>query len=319
MLRDEWKMRWLSLLLVGEIALQSHPLYAQDIERARQLFQEASSLREAGMYADAVSRLRQAIAIKDTPGLEYHAGFCEAKLGHFRLAIQYYERAAALLREGATAPDVVTLLPPAYAAALEQTARIRINLSGSVPSPRLRLDDEAEQPLSDTELLVDPGKHRLVVSASGYKPEMRHVTVAQAEQLNLDVKLTPSLPNTVPTVPEASNHFPWKTVSIGLGLGVTAAGLGIGIVSAAQRHNAQGRINFYSGIAESQQASAEVAQATNDKQSATHWETAGFVTAGVGAAATIGLWSLWPASQSVSVAVSMPKPSDSQISISARF
>ncbi len=312
-------MRWLSLLLVGEMALQSHPLYAQDIERARQLFQEASTLREAGMYAEAVSRLQQAIAIKDTPGLEYHAGFCEAKLGHFRLAIQYYERAAALLRAGATAPDVVTLLPPAHAAALDHAAKIRINLNGSVVSPRLRLDDEPEQPLSDAELLVDPGKHRLIVSASGYKPEVRQVTVAEAEQLHLDVRLSPNQPNTALAVPEASSHFPWKTVSIALGLGVTATGLGIGIVSAAERHNAQGRINFYSGIAASPQTSAEVAQAKNDKQSATNWETAGFVTAGVGAAATIALWSLWPASRSVSVAVSVPKPADSQIFVNARF
>ena len=323
-------MRWLSFSIIVELALQAQPLYAQDIERARQLFQEASSLREAGMYAEAVSRLRLAIAIKDTPGLEYHAGFCEAKLGHFRLAIQYYERAAALLRAGASAPDVIALLPPAHASALEQVAKVRINLNANAASPRLRLDEEAEQPLSDADVLVDPGKHRLVISAAGYTPQTREITVGPGEQLKLDVKLTPKLPDAFAVAP-APNHFPWKPVSIGLGLGITATGLGVGIVSAAERHNAQGRINLYTGIAatcavdctetQTQQTTAALAQAKNDKQSATRWETVGFVTAGAGAAATILLWSLWPASQSVSVAASMPRPrrGESQIVVTARF
>ena len=310
-------MRRLLLVMILGLGLTSRRAHAQDIERARQLFQEASSLREAGMYSEAVSRLRQAIAIKDTPGLEYHAGFCEAKLGHFRLAIKYYERAAALLRAGAAAPDVISLLPPAHEAALEQVARIRISVRNKVSSVRYRLDDEAEQPYSEGELLVDAGRHRLTFSASGFKTEVRDVTVAHAEQLKLDLELTPDTPESALVVSApTTNGFPWKTVSIGLGLGVTAGGIGLGIVSATQRHNAQGRINFYSGIAAScgssgsactppqqQQTLADLAQASSDKDSATRWETVGFVSAGIGAAASIALWRLWPSSHNVTVAM----------------
>ena len=301
-------MRLLTIFLIVGGLTRSQPANAQNIERAKELFQEASSLREAGMYAEAVSRLRQAITIKDTPGLEYHAGFCESKLGHYRLAIQYYERAAALLRDGASAPDVVTLLPPAQQAALEHVARLRIAVIRDTPSTRLRLDDEAEQPVPDGDLLVDPGKHRLVIAAPGFKPEERQITVAQAEHLKIDVRLSPLVKEVAPASATPSSTFPWKTVSIGLGLGVTAAGVSLGIVSAVRRHDAQGRISLYSGIANAcndspSNCTVELTKARSDKDSAIRWETVGFVSAGVGAVASLAFWSLWPSSRAVSVAV----------------
>ena len=208
LVHPSWRlMRHLSILILSGILLQGLPAYAQDIGRARELFQEASSLREAGMYDQAIVRLRQAIAIKDTPGLEYHAGFCESKLGHYRLAIQYYERAADLLRGGAAAPDVVTLLPSAQQAALEHVARLQIAVSNSTPSTRLRLDDEAEQPLPEGELLVDPGKHRFTISAPGFTPERQSITVAEAEHLRIDVRLTPLATGVYPAPPSTSNDI----------------------------------------------------------------------------------------------------------------
>ena len=300
-------MRLLAMFSILALMAQSPSAHAQDIERARELFQEASTLREAGLYDQAIVRLRQAIEIKDTPGLEYHAGFCESKLGHYRLAIRYYERAAALLRGGAAASDVISLLPPAHEFALAHAAKIRVALSDAPQKARLRLDDEAEEPIPESDLLVDPGKHRLVISAPGFKTEDRNVTVADAEHLRIDVRMSPTeVQARAPDAPKSS-AFPWKTVSIGAALGVTAAGFGLGIVSATQRHNAQGRIDLYRGIVSTCPTCSgpqqQLKQASNDKDSATRWETVGFVSAGVGALATIALWSLWPSSRAVTVSI----------------
>jgi hypothetical protein len=307
----------LNFFIIG-LLMQAPPVYAQDIERAKSLFEEASSLREAGLYEEAIARLRQAIAIKDTPGLEYHTGYCEAKLNHFRVAIRYYERAAALLRSGASAPDVVTLLPPAHAFALEHVARLQIDVSERSPATRLRLDEEPEQAVPEGDLLVDAGSHRLLISASGFKPEERRITVAQAERLKIDVRLTPLVSEVRPGTESAPSSFPWKTVSIGAGLGVTAAGLGLGIVSVAKRHAAQGRIALYGGLPNS---GPELGIARSDKESATRWETVGFVAAGVGAAATAALWTLWPASRHVAIVVDTGRPSsfDSRVTFATGF
>ena len=294
---------------------------AQNVERARQLFKEASELREAGLYADAVVRLRLAIAIKDTPGLEYHAGFCEAKLGHYRSAVQYYEKAASLLRKGAAAPDVVTLLPPAHTAALEHVAHIRLHVGNAVSSVQLTLDAEPAQSVPEGDLLVDPGKHRLVLVSAGRKTETREVTVSEAEILNLQVNLTP-ITRTGARVQESTvKPFPWKTASIGIGLGVTATGIAVGIVSAVKRSDAQDQIDFYHGIYGLDATNAEISKASDKKSSATRWETIGFISAGLGAAASAALWALWPTSENVRVSVlsGWPEKGPSTLFVTADF
>jgi hypothetical protein len=301
-----------SILAIGMLAF-SLTAQAQDIERAKQLFQEASSLREAGLYQDAIFRLRQAIAIKDTPGLEYHTGFCEAKLGHYRLAVQYYEHAAALLRDGASAPDVVTLLAPAHASALEHVARLRIAGVEGSHSVLLRLDDEPEQELSDGDILLDPGKHQLAISAPGYAPVQRTITVSDAERLRIEVRLTPLAANKPFQAAGESHPNAWRTVSIGVGIGVTAAGIGLGVASAVSRHDAVGKINLYSGLVattgggcqnpNNAQSCTDLDTAVSNRNASTRWETVGFLGAGVGVIATIAIWNLWPRSRAVAIAV----------------
>jgi len=276
----------------------------QDIDRARQLFEEASNLRAAGQYADAVVRLRDAIAIKDTPGLEYHAGFCEAKLGHYRLALKYYDRAAVLLRQGATAPDVVSLLLAAHAAALEHVAKLRIYISPMNAFPRMRLDQEPEQTVPGGDLVVDAGPHQLAFTAPGYASERREVSVNEAEVLSINVTFTPNASQPHPQQVEERRPFPWKTVTIGLGFGVTAAGLAVGITSAVNRRDAQKRVHFFNSF--TPKSDTEIAKAEHDETTATRWETIGFVAAGIGAAASASLWALWPSSRAVSVSVTPP-------------
>jgi len=312
-------LKWFALFPV--LVFSASVASAQNVERARQLFQEASELREAGLYADAVARLRLAIAIKDTPGLEYHAGFCEAKLGHYRSAIQYYEKAAALLRKGATAPDVVALLPPAHTAALEHIARIRLHLGNSASTVQLTLDEEPAQSVPEGDLLVDPGKHRLVLVSRGHNTETREVVVSEAEILNLQVDLTPVTRAEARMQTSKVNPFPWKTASLGIGLGVTAAGITVGIVSSVKRSDAQDQINFYHGIYGLEATNAEITKASDKKSSATRWETIGFVSAGVGAAATAALWALWPTSENVRVSVlsGWPEKGPSTLFVTADF
>ncbi len=310
----------LRVALVTGLLLGSRVVHAQDIEHARELFREASELREAGLYADAVDRLRQAIAIKDTPGLEYHAGFCESKLGHYRKAIRHYERAAELLRQGVAAPDVVSLLPPAHAAALEHIARLRIYVATSNADARMTLDGETEESLPKGDVFVDPGKHHLVFSAPGYVTEDREISVSEAEVLNIQVNLVTTSPTRRAATPARSSDFPWKTVSIGLGIGVTAGGLGLGIASAFQRREAQRQINFYLGN-HFEANNPSVVKASDDKSSATRWETVGFVSAGVGAAATCALWAFWPSPKAVRVSVTpaFRRWSEPMLSVTANF
>lgn len=284
----------LSSLLISTKVAGAEP----DIERARRLFDEASSLREAGQFGDALARLKLAIAIKDTPGLEYHAGFCEAKLGHYVKAIERYEKAASLIRAGATAPDVVALLNQAHKSALQSVGHVHLQFAGPVAGALLRVDDEPEQPLRNSEVLLDPGKHRLLLRAPGFNSEERHLTVNAAEDLQVAYSLSP-----IDRAPRATavprDTSVWRSASIGTALGVTALGLTTGIVAAVGHSNASS--SEQAARAGGPTQSARLAAAQRDKQTYATLETVGFVAAGVGAVATIALWTLWPPARAVSV------------------
>lgn len=287
-----------ALALIAVLSLYGKGAAAQDIERARQLFDEASTLRESGHYADAVVRLRLAIDIKDTPGLEYHAGFCEAKLGHHASAIEHYERAAALIRGGASATDVATLLDQAHKAALEHVAHLRVLLTKPVPGAHLRIDEGAERPLTERDLLLNPGSHHLRAYASGYSTEDRNIDLHDAEQLQIELNLAPVGQD--PSNAGAPAHTSvWKTASISTAIGVTVLGLATGIGAAIGRNNAQ--VKEKAALIDPSSNDTKLAAARHDKQTYTSWETIGFVSAGIGAAATIALWTLWPSAQGTTI------------------
>lgn len=283
----------LALCLYGSVA------HAQDLERARQLFDEATALREAGQYADAAIRLEQAIAIKETPGLQYHAGYCEAKQGHYRKAIEHYERAAELLRAGASAPDVAALLARAHESALEHVAHLSVVLSRHLSTAKVTLDDGPERALDEREILVDPGKHHIFVTAPGYVSETREVSVADADRLRLEFNLVSAAPPSLQHEEQPTSA--WKNITTVATLGVTAIGLTTGVVGAVGRHDAHVRVQAARADT-SQEATAKLAKAQDDEHTYATWETAGFITAGVGAISAVALWMLWPEAKTVAIA-----------------
>jgi len=286
-----------TLALISVLGLCGSAAAAQDIERARQLFDEASTLRESGHFADAIVRLRLAIEINDTPGLEYHAGFCEAKLGHYAAAIEHYERAATLIRSGASASDIATLLDQAHRAALEHVAQLRVLLTTPVSSAHLRVDNGAERPLTEHDLMLDPGSHQLRVYALGYSTESRSIDMHDAEQLQIELNLVPLGQDNATSLPTHTSV--WKTASVGTAMGVTVLGLATGIGAAIGRHNAQ--VTEHAALVDPAADAARLAAARHDRQTYTTWETVGFVSAGIGAAATVALWALWPSAQGTTI------------------
>jgi hypothetical protein len=299
-------LRWKGpLALISVIWLYGNVAAAQDIERARQLFDEASTLRESGHYADAIVRLRLAIDIKDTPGLEYHAGFCETKLGHYATAIEHYERAAVLIRGGASASDVATLLDRAHKTALEHVSHLRILLTKPVPGARLRIDDGTQRPLTEHDLLLDPGSHQVRVDASGYAIETRRIDMHDAEQLQIELSLSRVSQDTSYAANLQTQASVWKTASIGTAIGVTALGLATGIGAAVGHHHAH--VTEQAALVDPSANPAKLAAARHDQQTYTTWETVGFVSAGIGAAATVALWSLWPSTEGTTAITAISK------------
>jgi hypothetical protein len=320
-------------LLVPSSA-QAEPSPAE-ISAAKHAFESALDAEAEQRWADAVLQIREAISVKDTPGLRFHLAHCESELGHLLEASLEYERALELLRRGAKAPDVQKLLGPARAALLERLPRLTLEIPSEVQGPRITIDN---QPYPTSELALsaplNPGPHELRVQAAGRRPFQRALTLKEGDRLVLPIVLplaaaaggpsdaapapaepprpVSSSPVLPPPEPERSTSSAKLYLMIGESV-LTAAGLGVAIGYAVARGAATNRIDTAQGRIESAgsgnpavceapssqvaDACSELSTAVDDHDRAALLSQIGFVTAGVGAAALLTTWLVYPSSR----------------------
>jgi tetratricopeptide (TPR) repeat protein len=323
------------LFLAG--ILQAQEPAAGDVELAKRLFNEAAALESQGQWREAADKLREAIGIKETPGLRYHLAYAEEHMGLLVEALADYERAASLLDGGAQAPDVAKLVGPARDSLRERTPTLLIRLPSNVQRATLTVDDH---PIADISLRqpipLNPGTHRLVLAAPGHEPLTLDVRVSEGERQALDAELTPRqsvAPSTpppsaspaassgalsedpaahpAPTAARASGAM-LRTVVLASEAGIVVAALGVGIGYALRKNAADDR------VADAQQAvgdnssacntsptpaCGQLADAIDDSNQARRVSNIAFATAGLAAVAAVVTFVVWPAPESPGVRV----------------
>jgi hypothetical protein len=323
-----------ALLLFGAVlrapAAHADPSPA-DIATARQAFESAVALEAEQKWVEATQKLRQALAIKDTPGLRFHLAHCEERQGQLVEAALDYDRASELLRQGAKAPDVQKLLAPASADLKRRIPRVTVEIPSDAANPVAQLDGKAFAP---SELLLgqplNPGSHQLKVSANGKSPFDREFSLNESDQISIRVELknnqvAPALPSATPVPPSApasasppvdsvqpaaAPRKPSAKVYLLLGeSAVTVAGLALGVGYALAESSARNRVQAaQSQIDQTAKGDggacntpgplsgtcAELRTAIDDHDRDATVSTVGFVCAGVGAAALLTTWLAYP-------------------------
>jgi hypothetical protein len=294
---------------------------AADIASARRLFSEATALREAGQWSEAAVKLREAIAIKETPGLRFHLAHCEEQEGHLLEARDDYDRADALIRQGAAASDVAALLEPARVALRERIPTLVVHAPRGARAVGLEIDGEmiATESLGSP-IQLDPGVHNIMVSAAARDPFRLELTLKEGEDRVVEAQLaerppsrgTPAPPPIAPAPPlkeapqstEKRGFGPREAILIGEAV-VTAAGLGLGVTfllkaNAQSDHIDQLNAGFgphedcYDPPESLHQRCDELRQALIDKNDYQNFAVAGMIVAGVGAASLVTTWLVWP-------------------------
>ncbi len=301
---------------------------AVEISAAKHAFEAALGAEAEQRWADAGTKLREAIAVKDTPGLRFHLAHCETELGHLVEASVEYDRALELLQAGAKAPDVQKLLAPARAELLKRIPHLSLEIQSDVKVPVISID---KRPYTASELALgvplNPGAHQVRVQAAGRRTFERSLTLKEGDRIMLPVALegasTPEVPLDTSPAPEPAleqrssaaektrtgDASPTKLyLMIGESV-LVAAGLGVGIGYSVARgaateriNDAQARIDEVSPGADachttdSQLAGAcsDLHAALDDHDRAALLSRIGFVTAGVGAAALVTTWLVFP-------------------------
>ncbi len=222
-----------------------------EIAVARRLFKDAAALEERGRWAEAAQTLREAIAIKDTPGLRFHLANAEVEQGHLVEAVVEYDRADELIAAGESAPDVAKLLAAAREDLKKRVPTVHVVGLASDAGVTLTIDGrKLASSLLAHPIPQNPGRHKIVVESEGHQRAVFEVDLMEGERRQIQVKLakeaskaqvrqrstteslttgeSPSLPEPPPAQPRKHAGSVARTVVVVSEVVITAAGLGVG-------------------------------------------------------------------------------------------
>lgn len=307
---------------------------AANIAVARELFAESTELRNAGKWSEAAAKLREAIAIKETAGLRFHLAHCEEQLGQLVLAVGDYDRADELIRSGAKAPDVATLLAPARAALAERLPSLLVKLPEDVTSATLSVDGTpVAATLFGKPMPVDPGSHSVEATAAGRTRFTLQVRLEEGEDRVVEATLPQAVAAEAPPVfrseparfdrprnaPPVASTGARDVLLVGEGA-LTLGGVAVGVVFLLKRHTATERFDAANqtlgssmgtcrGPTSADAAACEdLRTAPADRQTDGTIATVGFVGAGVSGVALALTWLLWPKARVEHAFVVAPAP-----------
>jgi len=241
----------LRVLSVFAIALWCHAALAaapspQERERARALMDQGDARFEAGAYDAALEAYRAADAIMGVPTTAIEVARVLEKLGRLLQAREVLSRVVA---SPARADE-----PKAFVAARQRAAlrvaeiaqripRLSIRVVGMAAGtePRLSLDGQALPAPQTGTLELDPGAHRLVGNAPGYREAASDFTLTEGEVREVRLPFSEHGAAAKPAVVPARVEPPrqdhrgatarGKRVLLWSSLGLAAVGLGVGTVT----------------------------------------------------------------------------------------
>ncbi|HET9933622.1 MAG TPA: hypothetical protein VFQ35_23110 [Polyangiaceae bacterium] len=295
---------------------------------ARKLFEDAVRFEREQRWELAASKLNDAIAVKDTPGLRFHLAHCEDKLGHLVEAMIHYDHARELLASGVKAPDVEEVLEPARKNLELRLPTLLLVVPAEVPDVQVELDGRVlARSVIGRAAPVNPGIHKLLVRAPGHVEYAEEVSILEGERRRISVDLprapstssaqteTPVKGGSVSSRAESSRGVSARTVVLVGETAVTLAALGVGVGFLIAKSGAADRVRRAQAVVDDatpagggataclnppsmavKQACSELDDAAGRYDTARHISTFGLVGASVGAAATLLTLVLWPSS-----------------------
>lgn len=296
----------LSLPLAATTLLVAVPALADeaaDTATARSLGVDGVTLANAGNCKEAVEKLDRAEKLHHAPTTATRLGECEIELGKL---VRGTERLQRVIREPLP-PNTHAAFTTAVARAhkLLETALPRIaTLRIAVAAPpgtkvSMTVDDEpTSDAVLDTDRPIDPGTHIIKVSAEGFFTSAVAASLDEGQSKSVSVELRPD-PNArresrsaggAALAASPTRETPRSKVPAVVAFGLGAVGLGVGIFGAVVTDQKAGSLS--SGCDAQKVCPPEMQQDIRDAKTWATVSTAGFVTAGAGAATGLMLL-LW--------------------------
>jgi hypothetical protein len=301
-----------------------------ELSVARRLFDEGRAAEDAARWHEAADKFRKATAIKDTPGMRFHLARCEEEQGAFVEALVEYDRARELIDSGIRAADVEKLLADSRERVRAKVSLLTLRLPEGVQNVSVELDGKAlSAQVLGVPMPINPGKHHLNAVAVGrttFTGELELGT-GEVKQLAIELPIATTVPPRTPVAPQpepahatgvsltparpADVAVSTRTVVLVGEASLSVAGLATGIVFMVARSSAADRMTKANenvvlsvpggdpdgtacALKSPPAACGDLDQARQDHLRDGNWATAGFVAAGVSAAAFGLTYWLWP-------------------------
>src|SRR5689334_19451928 len=182
-------LTWLGALLLATSPLAADPISAE-IVLARSLFAEARTAEEAKDWALAASKLRDAIAIKETGGLRFHLAYCEEQQGLLVEALVDYERSDDLTV--GTSEEFRTQLPAKRESLRRRIPTITLLVPPRPSNPTLSIDGHVmPAAVMGKPIPLNPGRHTVAVTAPEHTTFTTQVSLSETDAVVANAVLSP--------------------------------------------------------------------------------------------------------------------------------
>jgi hypothetical protein len=345
-------MRRVFAWIAGALVL-SAPAFAADplpteLALARRLFSEARTAEDAKDWPVAVARLRDAISIKETPGLRFHLAYCQEQQKLLVEALLDYERAEDL--PAGNSEEFRTQIPARRASLLKRIPTVTLLLGRDPSDANLVIDGHALPSTSfGKSIPLNPGRHLFGVSVPGFVPFKTELSLNETDAVVTNVVMIPTEKGgrlatparaplaTAPPTDSSRNADPGVQVrtyvlisEAAISVGALAVAVVFTLEAGSEDETASRARAALPGADASQKNSAcmvpsripecaTVEAAVDAARKDRFIARLGFVGAGVGAAAFAGTFLLWPSSHRQAAVAPWVAPSAAGLSLAGHF
>jgi tetratricopeptide (TPR) repeat protein len=338
------KLACVAAVVLGTTSLSAEPL-PSEIVLARRLFAEARAAEDARDWPSAMSKLRGAVAVKETAGLRFHLAYCEEQQGMLVEALGDYERSEDLGKQ--TKEDFVAQLAARRDALYKRIPTVTVLTPPAIAEAAVSVDGRVvPSTFLGKPLPLNPGPHKLRVSAPGRIEFSSEIWLKEGDALVTSATMPPSeVGGAVSSLPadfgarraasesaisERQTSSPGRTYALlgeaALALGALAVGIAYTLAASSADGQADDvRNKDLSGstktckeanpppACERLQHLADLAE--NDRFIA----LLGFIGAGVSTAALAGTFVLWPGGAVKASIAAYGAPGAAGLSVVGRF
>ncbi len=196
------------LLFSSALVFAATPVLADDDAQSRAYFETGAKAYEKGDYQNAIRAFDQAYALTKRPGLIFSIAqsykrqyTLDSNPTNLRKALDYYRRFLTEDKSGKRRGDassaimeieaIIGRLPADQQGAAVLPAELpqptQISVTTQVDEATVSIDGSPPRTLEPVE--VKPGKHKVVIQATGYFPEERELFASERQMTAVDVPL----------------------------------------------------------------------------------------------------------------------------------